>query len=102
MSYLRDFSEMGGRPYPLDAERRRRVMVALAERGATISGMARELGIDQAIASKVICGRRLSAKAERRIAEWLGKPENWLFPPRDAEEISMMRRAEAAARGRAA
>ena len=99
---MREFSEMGGRPYPLDAERRRRVMVALAERGATISGMARALGVSKQLVSSVVSGRRLSAKAERRIAEWLGKPEGWLFPPRAPEEIVMMRRAEAAARGRAA
>jgi len=102
MTLKRELSGVGVRPYPLDKERRRRVMVALAERGMNISGLARYMGISQAVVSKVISGRRLSEKTERRIAEFLGKPEEWLFPPRTGEEMSRMREAEAAAKEGAA
>jgi len=102
MKLWREITGLGGRPYPLDRERRRRVMVALAERGMTVSGLARSLNLSQAIISKVINGRRLSPKTERRIAEFLGKPADSLFPPRTAGEIGEMRRAEAEEKGRAA
>jgi len=102
MKFWRKFSELGSRPYPLDRERRQRVLVALAERGMTISDLARYLGIDQSIVSKVISGRRLSPKTEKRIAEFLDKPADYLFPLRTPEEIGEMRRAEAAAKGKAA
>lgn len=104
MGFLREFSGLGSRPYPLDRERRRRVLVALAEKDMTISGLARSLCIAQAIVSKVISGRRLSEKTERRIAEYLGKPADYLFPFRTPEEICRMRCAEAEAKagGRAA
>jgi transcriptional regulator with XRE-family HTH domain len=95
MNILREFSGMGTRPYPLDRERRRRVMIALAERDMSISGLARKIDIDQAVVSKVICGRRLSVKTEMRIAEYLGKPADYLFPKRSFEEIGQMRQAEA-------
>jgi len=101
-TYLREFCGLGGRPYPLDRERRRRVLVALAEKDMTISALARSLGVAQATVSKVINGRRLSTKTEGRIAEFLGKPVNDLFPSRKAKEIGEMRRAEAAAKGGAA
>jgi len=102
MKLWREISELGSRPYPLDHERRRLVMVALAERGMTISGLARCLGISKQCVSAVVIGRRLSPKTERRIAEFLGKPADSLFPPRTAGEIGELRRAEARARGRAA
>jgi plasmid maintenance system antidote protein VapI len=102
MSFLREISGLGSRPYPLDRERRRRVLVALAERGITISGLARSIGVAQAIVSKVISGRRLSLKTEQRIADFLGKSADWLFPARTAKEIGEMRKAEAAAREKAA
>lgn len=101
MSFLREDSGLGGRPYPLDRERRRRVLVALAERDMTISGLARVLNLPRSLISMTICGRRLSAKTERRIAEFLGKPVDNLFPSRKAREIGKMRKAEAAAKGAA-
>ena len=101
-TFLREFSGLGSRPYPLDRERRRRVLVALAEKDMTISGLARSIGVAQAIVSKVISGRRLSTKTEQRIAEFLGKPIDDLFPSRTAAEIGEMRRAEAAEKERAA
>ena len=102
MKFWRKISELGSRPYPLDHERRRRVMVALAERDMTISSLARAIGLSQAIVSKVICGRRRSPKTEKRIADFLGKPVDDLFPYRTPKEIGEMRRAEAAAKGTAA
>jgi len=102
MSFLRELSGMGSRPYPLDHERRRRVLVALAERGMTISGLARSLEIPRAIVSQIISGRRRSAKTEQRIADFLGKPADYLFPFRLPEEIGEMRKAEAGAKGGAA
>ena len=95
MNLLRKMSGMGSRPYPLDKERRRRVMVALAEKDMSISSLARILDIDQSIISKVINGRRISAKTEQRIADYLGKPSDDLFPYRIPAEIEAMRKAEA-------
>ena len=101
-TYLREFSGLGGRPYPLDRERRRRVLVALAERDMTISDLARRLDTSRQYISAVVSGRDLSTKTEQRVAEFLGKPVNDLFPSRKAKEIGEMRRAEAAAKGGAA
>ena len=102
MSFLRELSGMGSRPYPLDHERRRRVMVALAERDMTISGLARSLSLSQPYVSFIISGRRLSTKTEQRIADYLGKPADYLFPYRTPGEIGEMRKAEARAKGTAA
>jgi uncharacterized membrane protein len=43
----------------------------------------------------VISGRRLSEKTEQRIADYLGKPTDYLFPIRTPTEIKKMRSAEA-------
>ena len=91
-------SELGSRPFPLDRERRRRVMIALAERDITISALARSLHIAQAVVSKVVNGRRFSQKTEQRIADFLGKPAGELFPERSAEELAEMRKAETSRR----
>jgi len=98
----REISELGSRPYPLDRERRRRVLVALAERDMTISDLAKSLGLSRALLSYVVSGRRISPKTERRIAEFLGKPADDLFPFRTPEKIGEMRRAEAAEKERMA
>ena len=94
MTFLHEFSGLGSRPYPLDRERRRTVMVALAEKEMTISDLAKSLYLPRPYISQVICGRDLSVKTEHRIAEYLGKPADYLFPPRTPEEIGMMRQAE--------
>jgi len=96
MSFLREFTGLGSRPYPIDRERKKNVMVALAEREINISDLARSLGIAQAIISQVINGRRLSPKTEQRIAEFLGKTPEDLFPSRTLDEIIKMRQAELA------
>jgi len=96
MSFLREAFGHGSRPYPLDRERKRNVMVALAERSMTISDLARCLGASKQYISAVIIGRRLSPKTEQRIADFLGKPADDLFPFRTPDEIRKMRQAEAA------
>jgi transcriptional regulator with XRE-family HTH domain len=95
-------SELGSRPYPLDKERRKRVMVALAEKDTNISGLAKSLNLPVSLISMIINGRRMSVKTEKLIAEFLGKSEKYLFPFRTGKEIGEMRRAEAAKRGNAA
>ena len=102
MKLWRKISELGSRPYPLDHERRRRVMIALAERDMTISGLARSLGTSKQYISAIVSGRRLSPKTEKRIADFLGKAADYLFPYRTPEEIGEMRREESAAKGDAA
>jgi transcriptional regulator with XRE-family HTH domain len=91
---LRKISGLGGRPYPLDKERRKNVIVALAEKDLNISELAKNLGLSRSLISNVISGRRRSEKTEKRIAEYLGKDADELFPPRTPEEIGKMRKAE--------
>ena len=95
MRLAREISGLGSRPYPLDHERRQRVMIALAEKELTISKLARNLCLSKAIISYVINGRRLSPKTEQRIADFLGKSAEDLFPFRTPDEIRKMRQAEA-------
>ena len=102
MKFWREISELGSRPYPLDRERRRLVMIALAERDMTISSLARSLNLPVSLISMIVCGRRISTKTEQRIAEFLGKPIEDLFPNRTPGEIGEMRQAEAAEKERAA
>ena len=96
MSYLRDFCGVGSRPYPLDHECRLQILHILLDRQMSISDLAKSLGIARAIISQVISRRRLSPKTEQRIAEYLGKPVDYLFPTRTPEEIALMRQAETA------
>jgi len=102
MSYLREQFGLGSRPYPIDRERRRRVLVALAEHEMNISALARNIGVSKQYISAVISGRRLSSKTEQRIAAFLGIPVDDLFPCRTPEELGEMRKAEKASRGNAA
>lgn len=102
MRILREESGWGSRPFPLDHERRRRVLVALAEREMTISNLSMQTKIPRAIVSQIINGRRRSPRTEQRIADFLGKPAEYLFPARDMDAIVKMRRAEAAAKGKTA
>ena len=97
MSLLRDMTSYGSRPYPLDRERRRRVMIALAEKDMTISTLAKKLNISKQYVSAVVSGRRWSLKTQQRIAKFLGKPSAYLFPSREPEEIRKMRQAEQSA-----
>jgi len=96
MRILREISGLGSRPYPLDRERRKNVLVALADKDISISGLARSINVSQAIVSKVINGRRRSEKTEQLIADFFNKPVNSLFPKRTPAEIKKMRCAEAA------
>jgi len=80
--------------YPLDRERRRRVMIALAEKELTASALAEVLCISKTLVSLIICGRRRSELTEMFIADYLGKSSDYLFPARTQEEILKMRQAE--------
>jgi plasmid maintenance system antidote protein VapI len=100
MTLLRELSGMGIRPYPIDRERRRRVLQELVARDMTISDLARALNLCLPHVSNTISGRRLSPRAEQRIADYLGKSIDYLFPLRTPEEIGRMRQAEEAAKGK--
>jgi transcriptional regulator with XRE-family HTH domain len=95
MSFVKEFFGVGSRPYPLDHERRRRVLVELALRDMNLSGLARALGIQRSFVSEVVSGRRRSPATERRIADFFELPADELFPPRTVEELRKMRQAEA-------
>jgi transcriptional regulator with XRE-family HTH domain len=64
----------------------------------TISDIAKAMGVLRPHVSAVISGRRLSPVTEQRIADFLGKPVDYLFPRRCPAEIRAMREAEAAAK----
>ena len=98
MNILREMSGRGKRPYPIDRERRQRVMIALAEKDLTISSLARKLNVSKQYLSAVVIGRRLTQKTEQFIADYLGKSTDYLFPPRTSEALGKMRQAEAAAK----
>jgi len=108
MRLTREISGVGSRPYPLDRERRRLVLVALAEQDLSISKLAQKLGLSRTLISYVISGRRRTVEegkrciTEQRIADFLGKAVDDLFPIRLYKEIAKMRQAEAAQKGRTA
>lgn len=80
-----------GRPYPRDDERRRRVKKALIDFGVeTVSALAKEINVCQPVLSEVINGTRRSPKLERRIAEFLNLPCEYLFPSRSMLELAEM------------
>jgi transcriptional regulator with XRE-family HTH domain len=80
-----------GRPYPPDADRRRRVRIELARRDLTISDLALALGMHRGNLTDVINGIRLSPKTERRIAAFLDVPVEALFPVRTMDELEALR-----------
>lgn len=99
--FLSALSGRGSRPYPIDVERKTRVMVELAKRGMTITDLALHLNIDQGYLSKLISGRDLSDVNEEVIARFFHMPKDYLFPPRSGVEIMAMREAEEQRRGAA-
>ena len=82
------------RPYPLDGQRKKRVMVELARRGLSISELARRIDCNQGNVSSCISGRLLCRPLEERIAEFLNRPVNYLFPERTVPELLAMQKAE--------
>lgn len=82
------------RPFPLDEERKRRVMVELARRGLTISELASRIGANQGHVSSCINGRLLSRTLEERIASYLKLPAEYLFPVRTGKQLLAMKQAE--------
>lgn len=85
---------MGGRPFPLDEERKSRCTGILKALGLSQVELASAIGVDRSLISNVISGRQPSASLEKRIAMFLGVPEIQLFPVRTAGEIARMREAE--------
>lgn len=90
----------GCRPYPLDKERKERCLSVLQDAGLTMTELAFHLGCSQQLVSDVLSGRRITAVKQREIAEFLGVPEDFLFPLRTSREIAQMRQAEAAEKAR--
>jgi transcriptional regulator with XRE-family HTH domain len=101
MSILREVSGLGSRPYPLDHERRRNVLIALAEKGITLTALAKNICLPVSLISMIVNGRRRSEKTEQRIADFLGKSVDSLFPSRTGADIKKMRQAEASAKEKA-
>ena len=91
---------MGGRPFPLDEERKTRCTGTLKALGLSQVELAFAIGVDRSLISNVISGRQPSPSLEKRIAMFLGVPETRLFPVRTAGDIARMREAEEAAKAR--
>lgn len=85
---------MGGRPFPLDEERKSRCTGTLKALGLSQVELASAIGVDRSLISNVISGRQPSPSLEKRIAMFLGVPETQLFPVRAAGEIARMRETE--------
>lgn len=79
---------------PLDRERKRRVMVEIARRGITVSELARRIECNRGNLSSCISGRWLNTQLEERIAEYLGRPVQYLFPERTVAQLLAMQAAE--------
>jgi len=95
MSFISDIQGIRScRPYPIDHERRRRVMIALAEKDMTISDLARAIGIKQSVASCVINGRRKSPVTEKKIAVFLKEKTDYLFPIISVKELNRLSKAK--------
>jgi plasmid maintenance system antidote protein VapI len=70
------------------------VIHELVERDMTISDLARIINTQRSHVSETISGRWVSKTIEQRIADYLGKPREYLFPARTGGEIIAMRKAE--------
>lgn len=75
-------------------------MVELARRGITASELARRIDYSQGHVSSCISGRLLCRPLEERIAEYLGRPVQYLFPERTVAQLLAMQAAEARAKKR--
>lgn len=84
----------------MDYERKRRVMIELARRGLTVSELARRINYNRGHVSSCISGRLLCRPLEERIAEYLGRPVQYLFPERTVAQLLAMQAAEARAKKR--
>ena len=82
------------RPYPLDSQRKKRVMVELARRGITVSELARRIDYNRGHVSSCISGRLLCRPLEERIASYLALPTEYLFPQRTVEQLRAMQKEE--------
>ncbi len=75
-------------------------MIELARRGLTVSELARRINYSQGHVSSCISGRLLCRPLEERIAEYLGRPVQYLFPERTVAQLLAMQAAEARAKKR--
>ena len=75
-------------------------MIELARRGITVSELARRINYSQGRTSDCISGRLLCRPLEERIAEYLGRPVQYLFPERTVAQLLAMQAAEARAKKR--
>ena len=75
-------------------------MIELARRGLTVSELARRINYNRGHVSSCISGRLLCRPLEERIAEYLGRPVQYLFPERTAAQLLAMQAAEARAKKR--
>lgn len=66
--------------------RHQEIRDALKERGYTISGAARDLGVSPATVTTVSQGYRRSARVEEHLARLLGTTAASLFPERYQKE----------------
>lgn len=82
------------RPYPVDTERKRRVLTELARRGLTISKLAIRIGCNRGNVTSCISGRLLCRPLEVRIASFLQLPVEYLFPVRTVGQLLAMQQAE--------
>lgn len=89
------------RPFPLDEERKRRVMTELARRGWTITELAHRIGLKRQNLSALISGRIISGSMQGRVADFLQIDVRYLFPVRSLEQSLAMRDAENERKGAA-
>lgn len=75
---------------PIDTERKRRCMAELARRGLTITKAASLIGVSQQYVSDIISGRKRFRSAEKKLADLLALPVDYLFPARSKRELLSM------------
>lgn len=83
------------RPYPFDLERKQNVERVMYQHGyKTLDDLSKAVNISKTVLCEVINGTRLSAKTEKRIAQFFGMRREELFPPRTLAELAIMNKAQ--------
>lgn len=88
-------SARGCRPYPIDKERKQRVLSVLNSCGMSCAELAQLMGWQKSYVSNLLAGRELSVNNEKLVADFLGVPVDFLFPHRTPHEIAALREQEA-------
>lgn len=91
----------GSRPFPVDMERKSRCLDVLDQYNMSMSELALHIGVTKVLVCNVISGKQPSPTTESKIATFLNIPKDFLFPPRTAQEIANMRKAEAEKKAKA-